>query len=60
MAVTVATVDVETLGVVPVEHVYSRSSLRGWQHVDESGVAVDFDVDEFGLVTDLPDRFRRH
>ena len=38
MSVTVATVDVETLGVVPVEHAYSRSSLRGWQHVDESGV----------------------
>ena len=60
MSVTVATVDVETLGVVPVEHAYSRSSLRRWQHVDESGLAVDFDVDEFGLVTDLPDRFRRH
>jgi len=60
MSVTVATVDVETLGVVPVEHAYSRSSLHGWQHVDESGVTVDFDVDAFGLVTDLPDRFRRH
>lgn len=60
VALTVAHVDVETLGIVPVEHVYVRTSARGWQHIDETGTTTDFVVDEFGLVCDLPERFRRH
>ena len=51
---TVAHIDVETLGVTPVEHVYVRTALRRWRHIDESGVSTEFDVDEFGLVRDLP------
>ncbi len=58
--VPVATVDVETLGVVRVEHRYTHTSLRTWEHVDEAGTTTVFDVDEFGLVRDLPHRFRRH
>ncbi len=56
----VASIDVETLGVVPVQHRYRRTSERRWDHTDASGVVTAFDVDEFGLVRDLPDRFRRH
>jgi uncharacterized protein len=56
----VATIDVDTLGVVKIAHRYQRMSHRGWQHTDHSGTTTDFDVDEFGLVVDVPNRFRRH
>lgn len=59
-SLTAAHIDVETLGVVPVEHAYVRTSNRGWQYIDEAGGTIDFVVDEFGLVCDLPERFRRH
>ena len=54
----VATVDVETLAVVPVEHATTAPS-RAAGAVDERASTVEFDVDEYGLVIDLPDRFRR-
>ncbi len=57
VALTVAHIDVETLGVTPVEHVYVRTAHRRWRHIDESGARTDFDVDEFGLVRDLPGPF---
>ena len=60
VALTVAHIDVETLGITPVDHVYVRTAHRRWRHIDESGTSTDFDVDEFGLVRDLPRRFRRH
>jgi uncharacterized protein len=60
VALTVAHVDVETLGVTPRDHIYVRTAHRRWQHIDEAGATTDFDVDEYGLVRDLPERFRRH
>jgi hypothetical protein len=58
--IPVATIDVETLGVVPARHRYERLSLRHWRHTDQHHVVTEFDIDEFGLVCDLPNRFRRH
>lgn len=58
--VGVVDVDVETLAVVPTVHRYERSAVRRWRRTDAgSGAVTEFDVDEYGLVWDLPDRFRR-
>lgn len=57
-AIRTAAVDVATLGVVPVRQRYRRLSARRFEYVDDDG-RVEFDVDEYGLVHDLPDRFRR-
>jgi uncharacterized protein len=58
--VTVARVDVETLGIVPVRQRYTCLGHHSWQ-VDEieNGVTAMFEVDEFGLVLEDPSRFRR-
>ncbi len=59
--ITCAAIDVETLGVVPVRHRYRRATVRRWEHTDlGSGAVTSFDVDEYGLVRDYPERFRRH
>ena len=59
--VTSATVDVETLGVVPVRQRYHRVGARRYRSTNlDSGVDVEFDIDEYGLVHDYPDAFRRH
>jgi hypothetical protein len=59
----VVTVDVDTLAVVPRPHRYERLSQRHWRHtrLDATGGAdtTEFDVDEYGLVVDVPGRFRR-
>ncbi len=54
----VVTVDVETLEVQPATHRYFRLDTHRWafEHGDDS---VEFDVDQHGLVLDLPGRFRR-
>ncbi len=58
--VTSAAVDVDTLGVVPVAQRLERLTPRRFRRLDvTSGEAVDFDVDEYGLVHDHPDAFRR-
>lgn len=56
----VAMVDVETLGVIPVVQRYEHLAERQWRktHVT-TGVACEFSVDEYGLVHDEPDLFRR-
>ena len=59
MTVTVVTVDVETLDVVARRARLLPLVVAPLAHVDESGLAVEFDVDEFGLVIDFPGRFRR-
>jgi hypothetical protein len=51
-------IDVETLGVVPVNHVYERLGEHRWR-ATAGDEATEFDVDEFGVVTDLPGKFRR-
>jgi len=56
--VTVLEIDVETLGVVPVVHVYERTRERRWR-ASTSASTIEFDVDEYGVVTDLDGRYRR-
>lgn len=54
---SVLQVDVETLGVVPVPVRYERIAERRWRH-DINGVAVEFDIDDYGLPRDVG-AFRR-
>ncbi|MFN3255615.1 MAG: putative glycolipid-binding domain-containing protein [Ilumatobacter sp.] len=58
--ITVAKVDVETLGVVPVRQRFEHVSPQLWRLTEIGGDEHEFRVDEFGLIHDLPDRFRRH
>ena len=58
--VITASVDVETLGVVRNKHRYRRLGLRRFEHSDlDAGVTAEFDIDEYGLVHDVSDHFRR-
>jgi hypothetical protein len=55
-----ASVDVETLGVVRSKHLYHRLGPRRFEHTQlDSEITTEFDIDEYGLVHDLPDHFRR-
>ncbi len=55
-----AVVDVETLGVVPVRQRYHHVRERRFAYANlDSGFETEFDVDEYGLVHDYPDHFRR-
>ena len=55
---SVAHVDVDTLGVVNRPVVYERLADRRWRH-EVDGESTEFDVDEFGLPLAIPGRFRR-
>ena len=59
----VVTVDVETLAVDSAGRRYERLADRRWRQTDTTGdgdgEAIEFDVDEYGLVVDQPGRFRR-
>jgi len=56
----VATIDVETLGIVPARRRYEHLEHGRWRRTDiGSGSTVEFRVDEYGLVHDEPERFRR-
>lgn len=58
--IIVATVDVETLDIQPVTQRYSRLDTHRWRlEQTATGESIEFDVDEFGLVIDYPERFRR-
>lgn len=68
--VVLATVDVETLGVTPTTVRYERVAPRRFTIAgdtidgdtidgDTAGGVVTVDVDEFGLVHDVPEAFRR-
>lgn len=58
--VRVAVVDVETLALVSTPRRYERLAQRRFRYTNlESGVSTDLDVDEYGLVHDSPDHFRR-
>jgi hypothetical protein len=57
--IPVVTVDTDTLEVKPVLHRYTRLGTHRWRlDVDGEG-AVEFEVDQYGLVLDYPDGFRR-
>lgn len=51
-------VDVETLGVVPIEIVFERSGDHHWRVIAD-GEITEFDVDDHGLPMDVPGRFLR-
>ena len=58
----IVTVDVETLAVDAVGRRFERLAERRWRQTDTSrgaGEAIEFDVDEYGVVVDQPGRFRR-
>ncbi|MFZ4811231.1 MAG: putative glycolipid-binding domain-containing protein [Ilumatobacteraceae bacterium] len=57
--ISVVTVDVETLELKPHAQRYTRLDTHRWSVGDADGRVDTFDVDEHGLVLDLPDRFRR-
>lgn len=57
--VLVARVDHETLAVTPERQRYTRLSVDRWRYEDGSGVVVELEVDDRGLVLDYPGRFRR-
>lgn len=58
--VTVALIDVDTLGVVRAAQRYRRLAARRFEYSNlDSGFTTEFDIDEFGLVHDYPDEFRR-
>lgn len=55
-----AVIDVETLGIIPVRQRYEHIAPGRWRktHV-KTGVTSEFRVDDYGLVHDEPDLFRR-
>jgi hypothetical protein len=58
--VRVAMIDVDTLGVVAVAQRYERIAPRRFRYTNlDSGFTVALDTDEFGLVHDYPDHYRR-
>lgn len=58
--VRAAMIDVDTLGVVPVDQRYEHVDAGRYRKVHvRTGLAVEFAVDEFGLVHDEADTFRR-
>lgn len=59
--ITVASIDVETLDVQPVHRRYTRLTANRWK-LDSltAETSIEFNVDDFGLVNNFGDRFRRH
>ena len=58
--ISAALIDVDTLGVIPVQQRYEHLPTGEWRKVHvKTGTAIDFRVDRYGLVHDEPDRFRR-
>ena len=58
--VDAATVDVETLSVVPAPHTYTRLAEHRWSlTVEPFGFTTVFDVDDDGMLLHAPGWFRR-
>jgi len=58
--ITTAVIDVETLGVIPVQQRYEHVELGLWRKVHvRSGITNEFRVDAYGLVHDETDAYRR-
>ncbi len=54
--ITVASIDVETLDVRPTRRRYTRLETHRWRVTKlDTGVSIEFEVDEFGLVLDVTD-----
>lgn len=58
--VDAAVVDVDTLGVVVAHHRYERLTPRRFERTDiATGEQLTIDIDEYGLVNDETDAYRR-
>ena len=58
--VKAATIDVDTLGVIPVDLRYEHVAPQRFRRVHlRTGIDAEFAVDQYGLVHDEPDHFRR-
>lgn len=58
--ILVAMVDVETLGIVPVKQRYEHLSHGTWRKTHlKTETSINFRIDDYGLVQDEPDFFRR-
>lgn len=58
--ITAAVVDVETLGIVPVQQRYEHLAPQRWRYSNlDTGFNTEVAVDEYGLVHDYPEHFRR-
>jgi hypothetical protein len=58
--ITVAVIDIETLGITKQTHQYTKIANNSWRYF--SGVSaseVEVKVDEFGFVLDEPNNFKR-
>lgn len=56
---SVLAIDAETLGVVRMVRRYTRVDERRWRVDDDIDGSLEFDVDEYGMPTDIPGRLRR-
>lgn len=58
--IIVATVDTDTLGIVPVRQRYHRVAEHRFAYRNhDSGFETEFDIDPYGLVHDYPGMFTR-
>ena len=58
--ITVAVIDTETLGIVPVRQRYPRVAQHRFAYFNlDSGFETEFDIDPYGLVHDYPEHFTR-
>jgi hypothetical protein len=58
--ITVAVVDTDTLGIVPVRQRYVRVAPQRFAYANlDTGFKTEFDIDPYGLVHDYPEHFNR-
>ena len=57
---TVAVIDIETLGITKQTHQYTKLTQHNWRYISSvSNSEVEVKVDEFGFVLDEPNNFKR-
>lgn len=57
---TVAVIDIETLGITKQTHQYTKLTQHTWRYISSaSNSEVEVKVDEFGFVLDEPNNFKR-
>lgn len=58
--ITVAVVDTDTLGIVPVKQRYIRVGPQRFAYSNlDTGFETEFDIDPYGLIHDYPEHFNR-
>ncbi len=57
---TVAFIDIETLGITKQKHQYTKLTQHSWRYISSaSNSEVEVKVDQFGFVMDEPNNFKR-